>query len=397
MEQILTLVCKLQPTPEQVAQIEATLQAFAAACNYANEVVKPQITSKTAIQSTVYQELRSQFGLSANLAVRACARVGANRKTAKLKDKPVKAFKPTSADYDARIFAFREKDWSVSLTLMDGRHHIKLSIGQYQIGKLKGKKPTSAQLCKHRDGNYYIHVQVKDAPPDPIKSERVIGIDFGRTDIAVTSEGQKWSGKDVTAVRDRYARTRASLQSKATKGTRSTRRRCRQILQRLSGKERRFQAHQNHVISKTIIQQALQLNAIVAIEDLTGIRERTNQLPRTKTERRRSNNWAFYMLRQFLEYKGIGAGVEVIAINPRYTSQTCHRCLHIHPVRGESYRSGKIFKCGHCGWHGDADLNGAKLIELVGSSVNRPEGNKLFCSLRAIESPRYIGTPISGG
>ncbi len=29
--------------------------------------------------------------------------------------KPVKAFKPTSANYDARILAFREKDWSVSL------------------------------------------------------------------------------------------------------------------------------------------------------------------------------------------------------------------------------------------------------------------------------------------
>lgn len=397
MEQVITLVCKLNPTPEQVAQIEATLQAFAAACNYANEVVKPPTTSKTTIQNTVYQELRSRFRLSANLAVRACARVGANRKTAKLKGKPVKAFKPTSADYDARIFAFREKDWTVSLTLIGGRYHIKLNVGQYQTGKLKGKKPTSAQLCKHRDGTYYIHIQVKDTPPEPIKSNQVIGVDLGRTDIAVTSEGKKWSGKQITAVRDRYSRTRASLQSKATKGTRSTRRRCRQILQRLSGNERRFQTRVNHVISKTIIKQALESNAIVAIEDLTGIRNRTNQMPRSKTERRRSNNWAFYQLRQFLEYKGLGAGIEVIAINPRYTSQTCHKCLHIHPTRGESYRKGKDFKCGHCGWHGDTDLNGAMMIKFLGSSVNRPEGNELFCSLRAIESPRYIGTRISGG
>jgi len=51
MEQTLTLVCKLQPTPEQVAKIEATLKAFADACNYANEQVKPQITSKTTIQN----------------------------------------------------------------------------------------------------------------------------------------------------------------------------------------------------------------------------------------------------------------------------------------------------------------------------------------------------------
>ncbi len=97
-------------------------------------------------------------------------------------------------------------------------------------------------------------------------------------------------------------------------------RRTRQILQRLSGKERRYQQWLNHNISKQIIQNALSTNATVAIEDLTGIRERTNQKPRSKTERRRSNSWSFYQLRSFLEYKGIQAGVEVIAVPPAYTS-----------------------------------------------------------------------------
>lgn len=85
MEQLLTLVCKLQPTPEQVIKIDALLQAFADACNYANQTVKPAVTSKTTIQSQTYLEMRSQFKLSANQAVRAAARVGTNRKTAKLK------------------------------------------------------------------------------------------------------------------------------------------------------------------------------------------------------------------------------------------------------------------------------------------------------------------------
>ena len=304
MEQVLTLVCKLNPAPQQVAQIEATLKAFADAYNYANEQVKPQITSKTTIQNLVYQDLRSLFGLSANLAVRACARVGANRKTAKQKNKPVKFFKPTSADYDARIFAFRQKDWTVSLTLCDGREHIKLDVGNYQRGKLKGKKPTSAQLCKHRDGSYYIHIQIKDEVPEPLKPTNVIGVDFGRRDIAVTSNGDKWDGKQITEVRDRYAKVRASLQQKASKGTRSTRRRARRILQRLSGRERRFQQWLNHQISYRLIQQAKANKAAVAIENLTGIRERTNSQPRNKVERRRSNSWSFYQLRSFLEYKG---------------------------------------------------------------------------------------------
>ena len=376
MKQTLTLACKLQPTPEQCDKIDALLDAFASACRFANQSVKPSLTSKTTIQSLVYNELRERFGLSANQAVRVCARVGANRKTAKQKGKPVKEFKPTSADYDARIFAFREKEWTVSLTLLGCREQIKLYIGNYQRGKLKGRKPTSAQLCKHRDCSYYIHIQLTDETPDPIKSDKVIGVDFGRREIAKTSTAQGWDGKQSNETRDRFNRVRTSLQRKASKGTRSTRRRAKQILKRLSGRERRFQQWVNHSISAAIIREAKQLNAIIAIEDLTGIRERTNQQPRNRAERRRSNSWAFYQLRQFLEYKGIKEGVEVVAVSPRYTSQTCHKCLHI------GLRTEKRFKCGHCGWHGDADLNGALNIALLGQSVTLPGGSEfLSCEL----------------
>lgn len=89
MKQTLTLVCKLYPTTEQVAKIEATLKAFADGCNYANQVVKPSVTNKVAIQTQAYEQLRQQFGLSANLAVRVCARVAANRKTALHQSFPV--------------------------------------------------------------------------------------------------------------------------------------------------------------------------------------------------------------------------------------------------------------------------------------------------------------------
>lgn len=108
---------------------------------------------------------------------------------------------------------------------------------------------------------------------------------------------------------------------------------------------------------------------------------RTNQQPRNKTERRRSNSWAFNQLRLFIDYKALGAGVKVVMVNPAYTSLTCHHCLHIHPVIGESYRNGKRFVCGHCGWHGDADLNGARNIKTIGLSVIQPGGSWLSCEI----------------
>jgi putative transposase len=394
MKQVLTIVVKLQPTSEQVSKLEATLQAFADACNCVNDNTNPKLTNKIALQSLTYQTIKEQFSLVANMAVRACARVAANRKTAKLKGKPIKRFAPTSMDCDKDLFTFREKDWQVSLATVQGREKVKLNAGNYQRGKLKGCKPTSAQLCKHRDGNFYLHIQLKDAAPEPTQSSNVIGVDFGRRDIAVTSEGEKWDGQDIRQVRDKFSKVRASLQKKASKGTRSTRRRARQILQRLSGRERRYQQWLNHRISKAIVQQAKTLDAVIAVEDLTGIRERTNELPRNKTERRRSNSWAFFQLRLFLSYKAIQAGIELIAVNPAYTSQTCHKCLHIYPVCGKSYRSGKRFNCGHCDWAGDADLNGSKMIQLLGCSVNAPRGSEMLsCSLsehvlRAAESSR---------
>ncbi len=205
---------------------------------------------------------------------------------------------------------------------------------------MAGSNPKSATLVKRKDGFYSIQICVETEPCPPQGTDRVLGVDLGRTDIAHTSEGDNWNGQQLNRIRDHYSKLRAALQRKASKGTRSSRRRCRQLLQRLSGKERRFQTWVNHRISKAIVSRAKATNSAIALEDLTGIRERVNQQPRSKTERRRANSWAFYQLRQFLEYKARAAGVSLILVPPAYTSQTCHRCLHIHPEQGKSYRSG---------------------------------------------------------
>lgn len=383
MKQVLTVSCKLNVTAQQLPKVEETLLAFADACKYVNEIVPEKLTNEVAMQSLCYHDVRARFGLSAQLAIHAIRRVSGNRKTAKQKEKPVTGFAPTSASYDARTFSFREKDWTVSLTLLGGRERFTLHIGNYQLGLLKGQKPKTATLVKRNDGSYYINIQLESFLPKPQETDQVLGCDLGRTDICVTSENDTYSGEKITKVRDHYSNLRAKLQSKAVKGTRSSRRRCRELLKQLSGKEKRFQAHQNHTISCQLVKKAKAQNQVIALEDLSGIKERTNQLPRTKTERRRSNSWSFYQLRQFLIYKCIKFGVKLVFVDPRYTSKTCHNCLHIHPAADKSYRSGKSFRCGHCGWRGDADLNSANNISALGAVVNQPRGSSaMFCSLQ---------------
>jgi putative transposase len=381
MSQVLTVSCKLEVSPSQVEKLDAVLCAFASCCEYVNKNTDLKLTNQIAVQSLIYKEARDYSGLSAQMTIHAIRRVCANRKTAKQQNRPVQGFAPTSATYDARTFTFKEKDWAVSLTMLKGREKFPLHIGNYQRHLLTGRNPKSAVLVKRKDGTYYLQIQLESEPPIPEKTDKVLGVDLGRTDIAVTSAGEKFSGKKITQVRDKYARVRASLQRKASKGTRSTRRRARQVLQRLGGRERRFQTQVNHTVSYQLIQHAKNTNQTIALEDLTGIRERTNQPPRSKTERRRSNSWAFFVLRQFLVYKAIKFGVNLVFVDPRYTSKTCHKCLHIHPVKNESYRSGKRFRCGHCGWCGDADENGAKNISSLGLLLNQPGGSGLACSL----------------
>ncbi len=323
MAQVLTISCKLKVSVSQAAKLDATLDAFAKALNCVNENTPEKIVNAVKLQSLCYREIRTRFGLSSNLAQQVCRRLAGARKVAQQKNRPVKAFKSGFVTYDARIFSFREKDWTVSLTTVEGRERFELDIGHYQRGLLAGSNPKAATLVKRQGGSYSIQIGVESEVPEPEHAVKAIGVDLGRRDIAHTSEGDNWNGQQLNQVRDHYSRLRGVLQRKASKGTRSTRRRCQQLLQRLSGRERRFQTWVNHCISKSIVARALATHRFIALEDLTGIRERVNRQPRSKTERRRANSWAFYQLRQFVHYKAMRAGVKVVVVSPAYSSQTC--------------------------------------------------------------------------
>ncbi|MFS8857172.1 RNA-guided endonuclease InsQ/TnpB family protein [Synechococcus sp. H55.1] len=391
MTQVLTISCKLKVSASQAVKLEATLSAFAQALNWVNQNTPEKVVNPVKLQSLCYRAIRTRFGLSSNLAQQVCRRLAAARKVAQQKNRPVKAFKSGFVTYDARIFSFRERDWTVSLTTVEGRERFELDIGNYQRGMLAGSHPKAATLVKRQDGFYYIQIGVEQDPPEPRDTTEAIGVDLGRRDIAHTkdsvpltrTEGDHWNGQQLNQVRDHYSRLRAALQRKASMGTRSTRRRCRELLQRLSGRERRFQAWVNHRISKSIVSRAQATRSFIALEDLTGIRERVNQQPRSKRERRRANSWAFYQLRQFVHYKAARAGVKVVVVPPAYSSQTCHQCLWL------GQREGKHFRCVNpvCGWEGDADLNGANVIALLGVAVNRPRGPWLACQLQGYQKP----------
>jgi IS605 OrfB family transposase len=90
-------------------------------------------------------------------------------------------------------------------------------------------------------------------------------------------------------------------------------------LQKLSGKEFRFAKHVNHIISKQIVAAAERTGRGIAVEELTGIRDRIRA---TRRQRGVLHSWAFAQLRAFLEYKAERAGVRLVAVEPAVSRRT---------------------------------------------------------------------------
>jgi IS605 OrfB family transposase len=346
-----TIVLKLNPSQEQTADLNATLSAFASACNHIAEVIRREgTTNKVAIQRVCYREVRDIFGLSANLAIRAIARACAALKVPERADS---AFKPTSIDYDARIFGFRESDWTVSLTLLNSRQRIETVPGERQRQILGGTRPTAAQLVK-RGGRYFLHIQIGGNAPEPIEPDDFIGMDLGIARIATTNDDDEGHcGKPVERIRRKHNLQRQRLQRKGTKGAKKK-------LRRLSGKEARFRRHENHCISKTIVQAAKDTGRGIAVEDLNGIRGRITA--RGGDARNRLSGWSFHQLVGFLSYKAQDAGIPIVQVDPRNTSKTCSVCGHCEKANRKSQAE---FLCKHCGFSANADWNAARNIRAL--------------------------------
>ena len=349
----LTAQIKLQPTSEQDAALARTLRAANAACDHISAVAwNTRTFGKFALQKLCYQDVRDQFGLSAQMTVRALARVG---DAYKLDKKAQRTFRPlASIAYDDRILSFNLNSSSVSLWTFDGRQTLPFICGERQRAMLATRQGES-DLLFHR-GVWYLLVtcEVQELPPQDV--DDVLGIDLGVTNIATDSDGTIYTGSTVKGVRYRHRRGRNKLQRKGTLSTK----RC---LRKLLGQEARFVRGVNHTISKRIVSAAEHTNRALALEDLKGIRTRTRA---GRQQRTVLHSWSFFQLRFFLAYKAQRAGIPVVAVDPRNTSRTCPACGHIAKANRANQA---CFKCVQCGCAGHADTIAAGNIRVLGRAA----------------------------
>jgi IS605 OrfB family transposase len=349
-----TVLVKLAPTPEHRAALLRTLEAFNAACNAVAAVAFAEHSaSKIDLQKLVYYDIRARFGLSAQMTIRAIAKVAEAYK----RDKRTQPhFRPHGAMvYDERICSFPGPD-RVSLLTLDGRVEVPFRFGAYAAGMLARKRGQADLLYRQRTDTYFLAVTVDAPEPEPGEPQptQYLGVDLGVITLAATSDGELLNHSagpkhaHINEVRARYSRLRAKLQKQGTKSAK-------RLLRKRSGKEKRFARDINHCLSKAIVQTAQGTSRGIALEDLQGIRERAKKTV-GKRQRRVLHSWAFFQLRAFIAYKAALAGVPVVYIDPAYTSQTCSRCGHCERA---NRRTQARFLCVACGFSAHADLNAA--------------------------------------
>jgi putative transposase len=341
---------KLQPTPEQVDALGRTLEAANAACNYISDVAwNTRTFGKFALQKLCYQDVRQTFGLSAQMVVRALAKVG---DAYKLDKQPKRTFRPlASIAYDDRILSFALPDSSISLWTLDGRQAIAFVCGERQRRMLATRQGQS-DLLFHR-GEWYLLVTCDVEEPRLQDVDDVLGVDLGVTNIASDSDGTIHSSRMMNNVRYRHRRLRTKLQKL---GTKAARRR----LKQLAGQERRFAKDVNHTISKRIVERAERTKRAISLEDLKGIRTRVRA---RRQQRAQLHSWSFNQLRTFIGYKAQRVGIPVVLVDPRNTSRRCPACGHCDAANRPSQ---SLFRCVSCGCAGHADTIAAKNIRVLG-------------------------------
>lgn len=351
----LTLMVKLVTSDEQHSALLETIERFNAACDAIAEVAfEHRMANKIALQKLVYYDVRENFGLSAQMTVRAISKVCEAYKRDKSRQPK---FKPHGAIvFDQRVLSWKGLD-RVSILTLQGRLLIPVVMGGYQEAHFKRIRGQCDLI--YRGGKFYLAVVVDVPEPPKGDNSDWLGVDLGVVNIAADSDGETYSSGHLNGLRKRHAKLRRKLQAKGTKSARL-------LLKKRRRKESLFARDVNHCVSKKLVAKAEGTGRGIALEDLKGIRDRITV---RKAQRRIQHSWSFHQLGFFIQYKAALYGVRVAIVDPRNTSRTCPEC---GCVDKRNRPSQAIFKCVACGFAGPADTIAAINIGRR-AAVNQPD------------------------
>jgi putative transposase len=248
---------------------------------------------------------------------------------------------------------FKKKGKHDSFTL-DGAIHIhnrKVKIPV--IGWIKtyetlptGYKPKSVTISKQAD-KWFISWKIAVETSQTPKQQEFVGVDLGINHLATLSTGEIFDGvKSYKKYESKLARMQY-LHRHKQKGSNNYRKACIKIA-RLHQKIANIRKDTLHKITTYISKN----HAVIGIEDLNV----SGMLANGKLSKAIAD-MGFYELRRQLEYKSLLYGSKLVIVDRFYpSSKTCSHCGEKKISLSLSQR---VFKCDHCGFECDRDLNAA--------------------------------------
>ncbi len=225
-----------------------------------------------------------------------------------------------------------------------------------------------------RNRGWYLSVEYSLPTLDKRPVKHIVGIDRGVHVLGATSEGNLIPN---ACANERHRRVATRLQRELDSITKkddvsgrclnrhdAQRRKAALRLARARERERNARRDHAHKVSNRLVREvdcvALEaLNVACMTRSARGTREQPGRKVRAKAALNRVVlDAGFGLLQQTIAYKAESAGVTVVAVNARYSSQECSRCEHI--ARGNRRR--RRFNCVRCGFATHADVNAALVI-----------------------------------
>jgi putative transposase len=249
---------------------------------------------------------------------------------------------------------------------VDGNRVYLPKIGLVRFWKSRDIDGTIKNVTVSRTGkHWFVAFQVEMELPEPVHpSTAEVGIDLGIATFAAFSDGTLLPPLNVLRTHERkLARAQQALARKVkfSQNWKKQKARIQTLHMRIANCRHDFLHQHSTTISNN--------HAVICIEDLqvrnmSKSAKGTVDAPGRNVAAKSGLNKAILdqgwgLFRRMLEYKQTWRGGEVIAINPRYTSQTCPICGHVSK-KNRPYQA--LFSCEHCGYSYHADVVAAQNI-----------------------------------
>lgn len=179
--------------------------------------------------------------------------------------------------------------------------------------------------------------------PKPIENGGILGIDIGQNSILSCSSGQ-------VVDKDNHGHNYKTI--------------CQKLARKKRGSKafKKAEAHRTNYINWSVNRLNIENIRMVRRENIRNMRK-------GRRINRNLSHWNYRELFEKLDSKLNDAGVQVIKVNPTYTSQRCFQCGWVR----KGNRKGLLFKCLSCGYTANSDLNASQNISLELPAISREQ------------------------